>query len=227
MNILLLTEDRKSSDSLAVALLNQGHQISVSSFKSNIIRSLEREFFDIVMLRALTASQQLFHTVKAIGLRLSSQISIFVIIDMAPEDAVVSLFQVGADECCAGQFREQEVLARIEALYRRSHVNDVRLRIEIGRFIADRNMEVIFFNDSALNLTSLETSIALLLFENFNKTVSRDFFMRAVWGQGAISTSRSLDSHICKLRRKLFAHPSCEMRLRNVYGYGYRLESTQ
>ncbi|WGS47191.1 hypothetical protein LFL97_34335 [Burkholderia sp. JSH-S8] len=67
----------------------------------------------------------------------------------------------------------QEVLARIDALYRKSHANDVRLRIEIGRIMADLG---VFFNGCALNIVGFEISIALLLFENFNKTASRDFY---------------------------------------------------
>ena len=75
------------------------------------------------------------------------------------------------------------------------------------------------------SLTPKEFALCLLLFRNANRALSRDYIASSVWGWNVELSSRTMDSHISKLRLKMGLRPQNGVRLSPVYGFGYRLET--
>ena len=73
-------------------------------------------------------------------------------------------------------------------------------------------------------LTAKEFTLALMFFRNFSRPLSRDFLFTEVWGGEIDRTSRTVDAHICEVRKRLRLRPENGFRLSAVYGFGYRLE---
>ena len=75
--------------------------------------------------------------------------------------------------------------------------------------------------------TAKEFTLALLLFRNLARPLSRSYIMEAVWGHGPDMLSRTLDAHISQIRNRLGLRPENGLRLSSVYSFGYRLEQVE
>lgn len=87
------------------------------------------------------------------------------------------------------------------------------------------NSRTLHVNGEPLELKHREYELALFLFQNMGRLLSRDHLREAVWGQGPEAPSRSLDTHISRLRTKLDLRPNNGFLLSAIYGLGYRLEA--
>jgi two-component system OmpR family response regulator len=96
--------------------------------------------------------------------------------------------------------------------------------IAVGPYILDTVSRSISFNGESIELTTKEFDVAAYLFANVGRVVSRDILAKLAWGRELESTSRTVDTHIYRLRRKLSLRPENGVYLTAVYTHGYRLE---
>lgn len=96
---------------------------------------------------------------------------------------------------------------------------------QFGPYRLDRTTLTVYFGQEAIALTHREFSLALLLFQNPGRLMSRDYLREAIWGQNAEVLSRTLDTHISRLRQQLQLRPGAQYAITAVYGLGYRLDS--
>ena len=147
----------------------------------------------------------------------SSGIGEGIAIELARAGATVALSARRAD-------RLAELVARVEALARRSSVALSRTTESFGTFDFELISKTLKANGDVVRLTPKEFSLALLLFRNLNRAVSRSYIFETIWGMDPDLSTRTLDIHISKIRSKLNLKPETGYRLVPVYGYGYRLE---
>jgi DNA-binding response OmpR family regulator len=143
-------------------------------------------------------------------------------------DDRVSGLDAGADDYCLKPLRKSEFLARVHAVFRRSYrhlTEDCAQRDLMGYLFSEADYSVTF-NGTTVVLTHKEFKLAVLLFENADRALSRNRLVSEVWGSNTEDFSRSLDVHISGLRRKLgLGATDSTCRLKPIYGYGYRLFS--
>lgn len=96
--------------------------------------------------------------------------------------------------------------------------------IHAGQLMLNRATLQAFLCDREVLLTAKEFHLTWLLARRIGQTVSRSQLLRLVWGRSDVTDSRSLDTHIGRLRRKLDRHQGHGIRLRPVYGVGYRMD---
>jgi two-component system response regulator VicR len=135
------------------------------------------------------------------------------------EDKVRGL-KAGADDYLAKPFGLQELLARIEALLRRSRGDQP---IRFGQITVDPAIQRVTRNHKPVELSRKELDILLFLARHRNHTVSRDQILDAAWGLADSSSERAVDYHILHLRRKLEPDPSNPQHLITHHGIGYEL----
>ena len=141
------------------------------------------------------------------------------------ERDVVEGLQSGADDFMIKPLRVAELQARLQALLRRAYPfpsDDVQ---HFGPYTFTRSQLTVSFQDKHVALTHREFALALLLFQNASRLLSRDYLREAVWGQNAEVLSRSLDTHVSRLRQVLQLRPGNAYSIAAVYGLGYRLDS--
>jgi DNA-binding response OmpR family regulator len=124
--------------------------------------------------------------------------------------------------------RGSELVARVQALLRRAYPEAVRDQITFGayRFETSRN-EVHFETQQGPRvalLTQKEFDLAIMLFRNSGRPLSRSHIREVVWGRDIEIPSRTMDTHISRIRTKLEMRPEHGFRLVPVYSYGYRLD---
>ena len=125
---------------------------------------------------------------------------------------------------CITGFQPAVLLARVEALARRSSVNLSRTTECFGAYEFELGTKSVRLRGVPVRLTPKEFNLALLLFRNLNRAVSRTYIFETIWGIDPDLSTRTLDIHASKIRAKLELKPENGYRLAPVYGYGYRLE---
>jgi two-component system alkaline phosphatase synthesis response regulator PhoP len=132
----------------------------------------------------------------------------------------VSGLQSGADDYLAKPFGLQELLARIEALLRRTRGDQP---IRFGQITVDPATRRVTRNGHPVELSRKELDILLFLARHRNHTVSRDQILDAAWGLADAGSERAVDYHILHLRRKLEPNPTNPQHLITHHGIGYEL----
>ena len=148
-------------------------------------------------------------------------------------DRVVGL-KLGADDYLTKPFAMMELLARIEALLRRSgssgalsdvgkasagHSYDV---FQFGSVRVDFRRTTVTRHNKAVNVSAREFKLLRYLIEHSGATVSRDELLNEVWGYNSMTTTRTVDVHISSLRQKIEEDPRHPKSIVTVHGFGYR-----
>jgi two-component system, OmpR family, response regulator RegX3 len=141
------------------------------------------------------------------------------------EADVVAALRAGADDYLVKPLRRLELLARLEAVTRRNAVeNSQAQQIEVDVFRVDCEARRLLRDNQLLELTAKDFDLAVFFLRNVGRLLSRGHIRERVWSTSHAVSSRSLDTHVSRVRNKLGLTPEHGWRLTAVYGYGYRLE---
>jgi two-component system alkaline phosphatase synthesis response regulator PhoP len=140
-------------------------------------------------------------------------------------DKVLGL-KLGADDYLTKPFEVIELLARIEALLRRSptHTNGFTAEVHrFGKIAVDFKKAEVTREGHPVELSAMEFKLLQFLIENRGEVHTRDQLLDAVWGYDAMPTTRTVDVHIAWLRQKLEDNPRHPHFIHTVHGFGYKL----
>ena len=127
-------------------------------------------------------------------------------------------FKLGADDYIVKPFETIELLARIEAVLRRT--NRSTNRFSLDNTVVNLESRIVTVNGSEIELTLREYELLEILIKNKNIALSREKLLKMAWDYDYLGETRTVDVHIQKLRKKL----NWEKRIKTVYKLGYRLE---
>jgi DNA-binding response OmpR family regulator len=131
---------------------------------------------------------------------------------------------VGADDYVTKPFSIGELIARIRALFRRTHRPSETLTFRVGTTtvnVSAHSVERDGRKPEALSFYEIE--LLRLLYERQGQPVGREEILNKIWGVEANPTNRTIDNFIVKLRKKLEKSPDKPVHILTVYGYGYKL----
>ncbi len=138
-------------------------------------------------------------------------------------DKVMGL-QLGADDYVTKPFGIAELVARIQAVLRRTGTAVPRDVLTLGRVHVDLGARTANHGDRTEELTGIETDLLRYLAARPGHAVDRAQILRDLWGVSRAAETRTLDNHIARLRRKIEADPAAPRFLVTVHGHGYRLD---
>jgi DNA-binding response OmpR family regulator len=141
------------------------------------------------------------------------------------EQQIVAALEAGADDYVTKPASQKELLARITALARRSGLADREPdKLEVGEFELTRSIGQVKKNGEVIALTGKEFELAWNLFTNLSRILTREYLLRNVWNVASNIHTRTVDTHISRVRSKLGLRPEDGWTLSSVYHHGYRLE---
>ncbi len=141
----------------------------------------------------------------------------------ASEEDIVQALSSGADDYLIKPLRQKELLARLSALWRRAG-NHSAESLQLGPISLDLVNQQAWLDGEVIKLTPTEFSLAACMISRVGELLSREFLLREVWGVNACIDTRTVDMHVCRLRKLLKIGPEAGLCINTVYRHGYRLE---
>lgn len=225
MSILLVEDDPAQASVVEKVLRTSGRDVCWVGDGERAVQVLKSKPVELVVLDwQLPAINGLgvLHWIRA---NLGHEPAVLFLTARILEADIVAALDAGADEYIAKPCREIELAARINALLRRNGRDRSRVDLtRVGAYVLNPAMRTVTFRGEIVDLTMKEFALANCLFDNVGSVVSRDLLVTLAWGRNMGGTSRSLDTHIYRLRQKLELRPENGFRLSAVYTHGYRLD---
>ena len=157
--------------------------------------------------------------------KVNVSMAVVLITPHSEEDYVVRALRAGADAYITTPLRRHEFLARLEAVTRRHRaLSSASAAFQINHLKVDCASRRIFIKGPPVELSAKEFDLAVFLLTNLGWLLARSRILQAVWGNDVGLNSRTLDTHMSRVRRKLQLTEENGLRLTASYGLGYRLE---
>lgn len=140
---------------------------------------------------------------------------------------IVRGLQAGADDYVSKPADPDVLAMRIKSLLRRSkgEVKNVSENVTLGRYLLRPSTSTIYLGDEEIVLPKREFDMAMLFFTNPNRLLSRQYLAATLWGKVIDYHSRTIDTHVARLRKNLKLDPACGISLNALYGFGYTLQA--
>lgn len=225
MRIALLEDDVDVAQLERLWLEMDGHDCSLFTHGQDLIKALGRESFDMLVLDWMLPDISGIEVLQWARNHLDWRIPILFVTQRDSEEDIVHALSLGADDYMVKPMRQREMLARVNALARRSPgLQEDSQTLHIEPFTIDLKSRTISADKQAIELTQKEFDLAVFMFKHLGRILSRGHILESVWGQPSQISTRTVDTHISRVRNKLGLNADQGWRLSAVYQHGYRLE---
>jgi two-component system, OmpR family, response regulator RegX3 len=226
VRLALLEDDPAQAETLASWLAGAGHDTHVFALGSDLLRHASRESFDAFVIDWMLPDQSGPEVLRKLRQERGIASPVLFVTSRDAEEDIVAGLAAGADDYMIKPIRRLELLARLEAVCRRFRARtETQPVLDLPPYQLDVAHRRVFCHGAAIeNLTEKEFALTVFLFQNLGRLLSRGHLLEAIWGLSAAIPTRTLDTHISRVRKKLDLHPANGYRLAPAYNYGYRLE---
>ena len=215
MKILIVEDDEAIANLININLKAEGYQCICAFDGKTGADFIENDCFDLILLYIMLPEidgYELLEYVKPMGTPV-----IFLTAKSGVDDRIKGL-KLGADDYIVKPFQIGELLARVEALLRR--YGKVKRKLAFADVEIDLTSRTVSKGGKPVELTVKEFDLLVELIQNKNVALYRERLYEKVWGSAYMGDTRTLDSHIQRLRRKL----GWDKYIKTVFRIGYRLE---
>lgn len=228
MKRILVVEDENSiRDFVVINLQRAGYEVTDVASGEEAVAEYERRngSFDVALLDIMMPGMDGFALCRWIREQ-SSDIGIIMLSAKSQEMDKVNCLMIGADDYVTKPFSPSELVARVDAIFRRVSVNRAHREeprvIVSGPFTLDYQSRILLNNGKPVDLTQIEYHIIEFLMKNKNSPVDRLSILRHIWGDSYVGEDKVIDVNIRRLRMKIEDDPSTPRYIQTVWGFGYK-----
>lgn len=222
LRVGMLEDDIDQANRVSGWIAERGHQCEVFHEPDNFQRAFRKTSYDIVTLDWNLPNATGVEILRWLRQSLVSDVPVIFITARQAEADICAALEAGADDYLVKPVRQHELLARIGAMARRAQPETEILTYE--PYVFDTSHRQITIDGEVVRLTEKEYDLALFLFRNRGRVLSRQHLLTSVWGTSAELNTRTVDTHASRLRKKLNLSATEKWKLTSIYQHGYRLE---
>jgi two-component system phosphate regulon response regulator PhoB len=223
--ILVIEDEADIQQVLDYNLREKGHKVFIANNGEEGLKIAREKRPDLVLLDLMLPGMPGTEVCKALKADPSTKNTQVVMLTAKGEeiDRVVG-FELGADDYVVKPFSVRELLLRVQAILRRSQgEQEAAVAFQFGKLRVDREAHRVWAEDAELDLTALEFKLLVTLYDRRNRVQTRSVLLSDVWGIDADITTRTVDTHVKRLREKL---GDAGNYIETVRGVGYRFTDT-
>ena len=222
IRILLAEDDLNLGQLLQTFLASKGFNVSLAQNGKIAFEKFNKGQYNFCIFDVMMPEMDGFTLAKEIR-EIDKKIPILFLTAKAMKEDKLEGFSLGADDYLTKPFAMEELLARINAILRRTTTpsNDGQAIVNVGAIKYEPESRLLHLQNGVKKLTTKENQLLQLLVKNQNEILDRHATLRAIWGDDNYFNGRSMDVYIAKLRKVLKEDTSVE--IMNVHGKGFKL----
>jgi len=223
VRVLLAEDDRNLGTILKSYLEAKGYPATLCVNGQEAFVEFNKNEYDFCIVDVMMPVKDGFTLAKEIR-NIDKSVPILFLTAKSMQEDKLKGFEIGADDYLTKPFNMEELLARMEAILRRSVKEDDEPEgdtYELGKMEFNFVRQTLNMGKEEVKLTSKEAALLKLLCQNLNNVVDRSVALNKIWLDDSYFNARSMDVYITKLRKYLKMDPSVE--LLNVHGVGFKL----
>ncbi|UIJ46646.1 response regulator transcription factor [Sphingomonas cannabina] len=225
MRIAIVDDDESLIEFVRAPLAAAGHNCSIYRTGAALLAALRQNTFDLIVLDWNLPDAAGIALLRSIREAVSRATAIIMLTSRADKDDITAALHAGADDYVVKPESAAVIVARVEAVLRRAVPGAAQQRtVSFGRYVFDRLTERVRIGAEEVALSAKEFQLALTLFENVHRALSRSYLLETIWQSSGDLPTRTLDMHVSRVRTKLQLTPDNGYRVVAITGYGYRME---
>jgi DNA-binding response OmpR family regulator len=225
MRIAVLDTDRSQAGLISQVLTTAGHTCQAFDSARDLLGQLRKDSFEMLILDWHVPDLSGVEVVRRAKEKMAAAAPIMFLASSSGEDDIVAGIGAGANDYMIKPLRRGELVARVQALLRRAYpAQNGAEQLQFGPYVFETRPGRLLMEGTVIDVTHKEFYLALLFFRNIGRPLSRAYIHEAVWIRETALPSRTMDTHVSRVRNKLQLRPENGFRLVPVYSYGYRLE---
>lgn len=223
-SVLIVDDDPQIRDILAIYFKKELFTVIEAADGLEAIRKAEQLNPSIILLDIMMPVLDGIEVCRQI--RKFSRVPIIMLTARSEDDDRIMGLELGADDYITKPFNPREVVARVKAVLRRAHdtARPVSPVLRFSNLDIDINEHTITAFDQTISLTTKEIELLWCLASHPNRTFSRELLLEKVWDYTYCGETRTVDTHIKRLRQKLRSSDETPWDIKTVWGVGYRFE---
>jgi two-component system response regulator RegX3 len=225
--VLVVEDEASFADALAVGLQREGFRVAVALDGRSALDRFEHLAPDVVLLDVMLPGISGLDVCRE--LRARSQVPIVMVTARSSEVDAVACLELGADDYVAKPYRIRELVARIRAQLRRNELRFERpelvRRIDAGDVVVDLDRYEVTVRGLKVDMPLREFELLALLTASPGRVLTREFLIGRLWGADYVGDTKTLDTHIKRLRAKIEQDPQSPVRIVTIRGVGFKYET--
>ncbi|BAE86412.1 response regulator transcription factor [Desulfitobacterium hafniense] len=223
MKILVVDDDERIREIVRLYLEAEGYDIEEADNGNSALEKVRKDSFDLVILDLMMPGLDGWTVCKV--LRKETKIPIIMLTAKGEENDRVLGFDLGADDYVVKPFSPRELSARVKAVLRRLEGEPTKEHlITYPGFTINQITREVVVDETVVKLTAKEFDLLLVLAKNPSRIFTRDQLLNTVWEYDYCGDSRTVDTHINRLRSKLESQVGLSDFIQTVRGVGYKFE---